>query len=153
MDGNKESVAAAGFVQMNDLLSWWKLPITNGADILQDNLRRMQTLGREMQKVLTESLSSEVKAAIESNEHIRQAFQEMLQSRQPQNVLATEAEIASLFLDRSSQQAKRWSETTQKIGECCMAMARDMAGEARQQATEHERSSPKSAKPQTGTAS
>ena len=67
MDGNKESVAAAGFVQMNDLLSWWKLPITNGADILQDNLRSMQTLGREMQKVLTESLSSEVKAAIEGD--------------------------------------------------------------------------------------
>jgi hypothetical protein len=152
MNGNEES-AATGFGQMNDLLAWWKLPIANGAGIVQGNLRGAQTLARELQKVLTESFSSEVSATIESNERIRQAFQDMLQFRQPQNVLATEAEILSLFVERSSQQAKRWSETTQKIGECCMAMAHDMAGETRRQAAEHEKSSPKPGKPQSGAAS
>jgi len=152
MNGSEES-ATTGFGQMNDLLAWWKLPTANGAGIVQDNLRSAQTLARELQKILTESFSSEVSATIESNERIRQAFQDMLQFRQPKNVLATEAEIASLFLERSSQQARRWSDTTQKIGECCMAMAHDMAGETRRQAAEHEKSSPKAGKPQSGAAS
>jgi hypothetical protein len=138
MTDSKETTIA-GFDQLKDLIALWSSPITNGAGVAEDNVRRGQALAQDLQKILTDGYGEEMKAVLEGNEQIRRSFQDLLQIRQPHDLLAAQTEFLALVMERVSQRAKRWSETSQKIGDCCCATANEAADEMRRQAVESQK--------------
>jgi hypothetical protein len=132
----KDNGLAAGVERLNALIAWWGIPPANGNGAIDRQMKRFQQFASDLQKTCADAYSSEMDSVLSSNGRLGRSFQELLQCRRPQEVLAAESEILATLLEGASLQAKRWTELTQRFQECCAAMARDTATELRQQAQE-----------------
>lgn len=141
-----------GIERMNALIAWWGVPTTNTSGTIDRQMQRWQAFAKDLQKACVESCSAEMAAAFDGNDRLGRSFQELMQSRQPQEFLAAESEIFALLLERASLRAKRWAELTEKLQDCCATMARDTAGDLRQQSSDVEQQAAKPARRQAATA-
>jgi hypothetical protein len=112
------------------------MPDLNGNGALDRQMKRFQQFAADFQKKCGDAYSGEMDALFSSNERLSRSMQELLRCRRPPEVLAAESEILATLLEGASLQAKRWAELTQKLQECCAAVARDAAADLRQQAEE-----------------
>lgn len=132
----KDNVMTTGVERLNALMAWWGVPAASGNGAMDGQVKRFQQFVSDLQKTSSDAYSGEMKALFSSNERLGRSFQELFQCRRPQEVLAAESEILASFLEGASLQARRWTELTQKLQECCAGMARDAAATLRQQAQE-----------------
>jgi hypothetical protein len=124
-----------GTEQLNALLGMWGAPMASGNGMM-DVMKRFQQFVSDVQKTCGDAYSGQMQAVMSGNDRLVRSFQDLLGSRQPQDVLAAQSEIWESLLEGASQQATRWAELTQKLQECCAAMARGTAEDNRQLAHE-----------------
>lgn len=132
----KDDSLTAGVERLNGLLSWWGVPIAGGNGTIDSQIKRFQQFASDLQKTCSDAYSGEIAALFRNNDRLVRSFQDLLRSRRPQEVMAAESDILANFLEGASLHAKRWAELTQKLEECCAAMARDAAKDLRQQVQE-----------------
>ena len=132
----KDNVMTTGVERMNALMALWGVPAASGNGAMDGQVKRFQQFVSDLQKTSSDAYSEEMKALFSSNERLGRSVQELFQCRRPQEVLAAESDILASFLEGASLQARRWTELTQKLQECCAGMARDAAANLRQQAQE-----------------
>lgn len=132
----KDNVMTAGVERLNALVAWWGVPAAAGNGAMDRQMKRFQQFASDLQKTSSDAYSGEMKALFSSNERLGRSVQELFQCRRPQEVLAAESEILARVLEGASLQARRWTELTQRLQECCAGMARDAAANLRQQAQE-----------------
>ena len=132
----KDDALTAGVERLNAMLGWWGVPIAGGNGMMEGQMKRLQQFASDVQKMCSDAYSGQMGALFSSNDRLVRSFQDLLRSQRPQEVLAAESEIFATFLEGASQQATRWAELTQKLQECCAAMARDAAEDLRHQPRE-----------------
>jgi hypothetical protein len=125
-----------GMEQLNALMGMWGAPMASGKGMIDVPMKRLQQFASDVQKACGDAYSGQMQAVMSGNDRLARSFQDLLGSRQPREVLAAESEILATFLEGASLHAKRWAELTQKLQECCAAMARDAAEDLRQEAHE-----------------
>lgn len=132
----KDENITTGFDRLNALFAWWGVPGANGNDQIVGQLKRFQALTSDLQKAYGEAYSDQMGTLLGANERIAGSLQEFLRCRQPLDVIAAQSNVLATILEEVSLQAKTWSDLTQKVQDCCSAMAGDAAGGIRKQAKE-----------------
>lgn len=132
----KDDALTAGVERLTGLLGWWGVPIASGNGMIDIQMKRLQQFAADLQKTYSDAYRSEMDALFSSNDRLARSFQDLFHSRQPQEVMAAESDIFATLLEDASLHVKRWTELTQKLQECCAAMARDAAEDLRQQVQE-----------------
>ncbi len=132
----KYDALTAGADRLNALLGWWGAPIASGNGKMDGQMKLLQQLASDLQKTCRDADSGQMEGLFSSNDRLIHSCQELLHSRQPQEVMAAELDILATFLDSASLRARRWAELTQKLEEYCATLARDAAEELCQQAQE-----------------
>lgn len=133
---SKDENITMGLDRLNALFAWWGVPAANGNGQIDGQMKRFQAFTSDLQKTYSEAYSRQMSALFAANERIAGSLQEFLRCRQPQDVIAAESNVLATIMEGASLQAKTWVELTQKVQDCCTAMAREAADEIRQQATE-----------------
>lgn len=131
----KDENMTMGLDRVNALFAWWGVPAATANGGLDRQMKCCQVFASDLQKAYGDAYSRQMQALFATNERITGSLQEFLRCRQPQDVLATESQILATVLEGTSSQAQIWVELTQKVQECCAAMAREAAEELRQPAT------------------
>lgn len=72
--------------------------------------------------------------------------------RQPNDFLAAQSQLFAVLHESASHRAKRLSDVTQSLHECCASMARDAADDFREQVSESEQPAAKAARPRASQA-
>lgn len=132
----KDDVFTASQERLNALLGSWGAPIAGANGMMEGQMKRLQQFVSDAQKLCGDAYSGQIEAVLKGNDRLVRSFQDLLQSRQPQEVLAAESNILATFLEAASLNTKRWAELTQKLQECSAAMAREAADDLRQNAQE-----------------
>lgn len=128
----KNNTFAMGTDQMKALFAWWSSGNDGSDGIGRRQIIRFQKLGGELQKACIDACNSEMSAMFSGNGRLGHSFQELLQVRRPQEVWAAEVEMMAAMLEEGSERAKRWTEFTQKIQDCCTATTREAAADLRE---------------------
>lgn len=132
----KDNAMTTGVDRLNALMAWWGVPAASGNGAMDGQVKRFQQFVSDLQQTSSDAYNEEMKALFSSNDRLGRSIQELFQCRRPQEVLAAESEILASFLEGATLRARRWTELTQKIQECCAGMARDAATNLRQQVQE-----------------
>jgi hypothetical protein len=122
-----------GFDRLNALFAWWGVPSSTGNGNIDAPMKRFQSFASDLQRAYGEAYSRQMEALFTANERLGSSVQELLRCRQPQDVLAAESNILAILLEGSSQHAQTWVELTQKVQDCCAAIAREAAEEVHKQ--------------------
>jgi hypothetical protein len=130
----KDGNASMGLDRLNAVLAWWGIPNANINGQIDDQMKRLQTFASGLQKACGEAYSDQMRAPLSANERIATSLQELLRCRQPKDVIAAESIVLATILESASLQAKTWVQFTQKVQDCCAAMAREAADEIRKEA-------------------
>lgn len=142
----KDESITSGLDRLNALLVWWGIPNANGGENIGGQVKRFQVFTSNLQKAYGEAYSQQMEALLTANERLARSLQEFLHCRQPQEVIAAESSIFATFFEGASLQAKTWVDLTQKVQDCCAAMAREAAEEVHEHAREETSAKP-SARP------
>lgn len=134
MSGKDDNITM-GFDRLNALFAWWGVPSSTGNGSIEVQMKRFQAFASDLQKAYGEAYSRQMEALFTANERLGSSVQELLRCRQPQDVLTAESNILAILLEGSSQQAKTWVELTQKVQDCCAAIACEAAEEVQKQVT------------------
>jgi hypothetical protein len=133
MNAKTEGVAL-GLDRLNALLSWWGISNDTGNENIEVQMKRFQVFASDLQKAYGDAYCLQMEALFTANERLGRSFQEFLHCRQPQEVIAAESSILATILERASLQAKPWIDLTEKVQDCCAALAREGAEEGYKQA-------------------
>jgi hypothetical protein len=131
----KDDPLTAGVERLNALLGWWGVPIASGNGVIDGQMKRLQQFASDLQKTCGDAYSGQMDALLTSNDRLARSFQDLLRSRRPQEVVTAELDILATFLEGASLNAKRWADLTERLQECCAAMARNAAADLRQTAS------------------
>lgn len=128
MNAKNEGVTS-GLDRLNALLVWWGIPNVNSGENVAGQIKRFQGFTSDLQNAYGEAYHQQMGALLTANERLTRSFQEFLHCRQPHEVIAAESAFFETFLEGASLQAKTWVDLTQKVQECCAAIAREAVAE------------------------
>lgn len=131
-----KSEAPVGFDRVNAVFTWWGLSGVDNTGKLDGQFKRFQAFTTDLQKAYGETYSAQMSTLLGANERIGRSLLEFVRCRRPQDVVAAESSVMAAILEETSLQTKTWLELSQKVQQYCANMARETAGEIRQQATE-----------------
>jgi len=143
---------AAGAERLNAVIAWWGLPSATHPDAIDKNFKRWLTFATDVQKVVADAYGAEVKTGIDRADRVGQWFQAFMLCRQPNDFLAAQSQLVAVLHESASHRAKRLSDVTQSLHECCASMARDTADDFREQVSESEQPAAKAARPRASQA-
>lgn len=95
-----------GLDRMNAVSAWWGLSGTDGAGKLDGQFKRFQAFTSDLQKAYGETYGAQMSAFLGANERIRRSLLELIQCRQPQDVIAAESSVMAAILDEASLQMR-----------------------------------------------
>lgn len=124
----KEHSTTNGLEKLNGLFAWWGYS-PNGDGRFETQFKRFQEFSSEMRKASTEAFGDEMNTIFANRERAIDAMQNLVRSRKPDEFLAAEAAVFSIYLEEMALQAKRWAALTERAHECCATLARDVAKE------------------------
>ena len=133
---SKDENITTGLDRLNALFAWWGVPALNGNGQMDGQMKRFQAFTSDLQRTCSEAYSRQMNAILTANERIAGSLQEFLRCRQPHDVIAAESNVLATILEEASLQARTWADLTQKVQDCCAAMARETAEDVRKQASE-----------------
>ena len=113
-----------GWDRMSGLLAWWGIPSTLDAGEMKNHADRTQALVAELNRLFQETSSSQVQSLSEANQRFTQDLQELLNTRQPSDVMAAQAQLVTGLMESAAVQASAWAKLTQDLHGCCSAMVR-----------------------------
>lgn len=118
----------------NGVLAWWRVdgPMR---EAMEDQARRMRTFAEELQSAYGDGSRSQLELIASTNERFASSLQALARCRQPEDLIAAEAEIANVLLESASAQMRHVFDFGSKIHDCCTAVARDTAAAVRTQAS------------------
>ena len=120
-----------GLERFNALLTWWGTP--NGSNV-EASTKSVEGLVNDLSQAFNDATSCQVRTMTETNEHLVRALQDLLQSRQPQGVMAAQSSIVAGLMESLAAQTKTWADLTQTVQGCCTKMIKEAADEAVRQA-------------------
>ncbi len=82
-------------------------------------MKLLQQLASDLQKACSDAESGRLEVLFGRDDRLTHLCQELLHSRQPQEVMAAELDILVALLESASLRAKRWAELTQRLQEYC----------------------------------
>ena len=129
----KDDNIMMGLDRLNALFAWWGVPTAGGNGNIDGQMKRFQVFASDLQRTYGEAYSHQMEALFTANQRLVSSLQELARCRQPQDVIAAESDILATLLEGAALQAKTWAELTQKVQDCCAAMARETASEVRKQ--------------------
>ena len=145
MNAKDENITTA-VDRLNALFAWWGVPAATGNGQIDGQMKRFRAFTYDLQRAYGEAYSHQLGALFSANERTARSLQEFLRCRQPQDVIAAESNVVATLLEEASQQTKTWIEVTQKVQDCCAAMAREAAADLRKPGEERTGATP-SARP------
>jgi hypothetical protein len=92
------------------LLSWWGMTDPMGSGLYEAPLKRLNDFVAQMQGAYGTAYRRQMETFFAANEHCARAFQEMMRSRQPGDVMKAESELVSALMEEAAAQAKTWNE-------------------------------------------
>ena len=129
----KTDTIPTGLNRFNGLLAWWGAPDGLGLGNTEAQTKRFQVLVTELGQAFNEASSYQVETLSATNERLACSLQELLRSRQPQELMAAQSNIVAGLLASLAAQTKAWADLTQKVHGCCAAMVREAADETAKQ--------------------
>ena len=132
----KDETITTALDRLNATFVWWGVPGTSGNGQIDGQMKRLQAFTSDLQKAYGDAYTKQMSTLLGANERIARSLQEFLRCRQPQDLIAAEANVLATVLEETSQQAKTWVELTQKVQDCCAAAAREAADGIRSQPNE-----------------
>ena len=94
--------------RMNAVLAWWGLSGTDGAGKLDGQFKRFQVFTSDLQKAYGETYGAQMSAFLGANARIGRSLLELIQCRQPQDVIAAESSVIAAIFDEAWLQMKTW---------------------------------------------
>jgi hypothetical protein len=97
---------------------------SDGSDSATKQLGRFQAFASDLQRIYADAYNHQLRGFLTTSERLAQSLQDAMRCRQPQDVLAAEANIVATYLEGASARTRTWLELTQKVQECCATAAR-----------------------------
>lgn len=126
---SSESSIPMGLDRMNGLLAWWGIPNIIDASEMEARTKRFQVLVVDLNKLFSEASSTQAQAFSVANEQFTRDLQDLLSARQPSELMAAQSSLVTGLIGSLAAQTKAWAELTQKLHDCCSAMAHEAAPE------------------------
>lgn len=131
----KDDGLAAGVKRLNALLGWWGAPMFGGGGAIDGQITQLQQFASDLQKACSHAYGGQMDVLCDSNDRLARSYHDLLRSRRPQEMMAAELDILATFLEGASRYSKGWTQLTEKLQECCSAIAQDAAEDLRRQAS------------------
>lgn len=122
-----------GLDRLNALLAWWAMPKGMALGNTEEQTKRFQVLVTDLSQAFSEASSSQVKTLNATNGQLARSLQDLLRSRQPQELMAAQLSVVAGLLESFAAQTKTWADLNQKVHRCCATMIRETAEEAAKQ--------------------
>ena len=129
----KTDTIPTGLNRFNALLAWWGAPDGLGLGSTEAQTKRFQILVTELGQAFNEASSCQVETLSATNERLACSLQELLRSRQPQELMAAQSSVVASLVEGLAAQTKVWADLTQKVHGCCATMVREAADDAAKQ--------------------
>jgi hypothetical protein len=81
-----------------------------GSGLYEAPLKRLNDFVAQMQGAYGTAYRRQMETFFAANEHFARAFQELMRSRQPGDVVKAESELVSALMEEAAAQAKTWNE-------------------------------------------
>lgn len=112
-DGGAELV---GLERMHALFNW-RLPDLPLEPELP--LASFRSLTTELNDTYRQAAAEQLEASLAANERLSALTRQLVGARDPQTLIATEAEIATCLAETGAANAEIWARTAQQIQDCC----------------------------------
>ncbi|RJL07358.1 hypothetical protein D3P06_01060 [Paracoccus aestuarii] len=129
--------------RLNAITAWWGLPFAGNSGAIDHNLRLWQGFAVKLQKICADAYDAEVNAVSDRTGRLGQSFQALMQCRNPNDLLSAQAQMVAVIHEGASLRAKRWSELSERLHDCCASIAQDAANDLNAQVSEKEQQATK----------
>jgi hypothetical protein len=113
------------------LLTWWGMPDAMKPGPYDASIKRLQSFVSDLQSAYGEAYGKQMEGIFSANEHFARAVQDLMQSRQPADVVAAESALMTALVEEAASQAKGWVELVEKVRDCCTSAAADVTQAAK----------------------
>lgn len=109
-----ENLIADSIDRLNGMLSRWgiTLPTNAGTD---QHLERAEKFASELQDTWMSAFRAQMETLLQSNKRLSQSIEELVRSRQLEEVAAAEAAIVATLIDGASSHARQTADAVQKL--------------------------------------
>ncbi|MGH9548368.1 MAG: phasin family protein [Terriglobales bacterium] len=122
-----------GLDRLNALLAWWAIPSGTALGNMEKQTKRFQVLVTDLSQAFSDASSCQAKTINATNGQLARSLQDLLHSRQPQELMAAQLSVVADLLESLAAQTKTWADLTQKVHGCCATMVRETAEEVAKQ--------------------
>ena len=122
-----------GLDRLNALLAWWGIPNELALGNMEEQTKRFQVLVIDLSQAFSEASSCQAKTLNATNGQLARSLQDLLRSRQPQELMAAQLSVVADLLESLAAQTKTWADLNQKVHSCCATTVREMAEEVAKQ--------------------
>lgn len=137
--GPKDDGLATGPEQ---LLAWWGKTTGNDLDGFEARFKRFQDFAADLQRASAEAASNEIGEIFGARDRFMESMRELVQSKDPEELLAAQAGIAASYFNVLAAQARRWANFAEKAHSCCAELAHDVIKTSRRPTKETDESKP-----------
>jgi hypothetical protein len=119
--------------RLNALLAWWAIPNGMALGNMEEQTKRFQVLVTDLNQAFSEASSCQAKTLNATNGQLARSLQDLLRSRQPQELMAAQLSVVAGLLESLAAQTRIWADLNQKVHSCCATMIRETAEEVAKQ--------------------
>ncbi len=132
-----------GMNRMDGLLAWWGFPDAIDNNELEAQANRCQALVVELNELFRNASSRQTQALSTANEEFSRALRELVSAREPGEVMAAQSSLLMALVSELVAQTGAWAELSQRLYDCCSAMARENAAAANERMSRNAPGTPK----------
>lgn len=118
---NGAAAELPGLDRINALFNW-RLP--KAPAYPEFPLASFQALATDLTEAYSQAWSQQMEASSAATDRLAGLMQRLVGARDPQSILAVEAEIVTCLTETGSANAKIWSQTAQRLQGCCSDFAK-----------------------------
>jgi hypothetical protein len=127
---SSEGIGSTGSDRITGLLAWWGVAGANQAREMSGQVSRIAALGAELNHHFREVSFRQSEALTAANEEIIRPLQMLVSARQPADVISAQLHILKGLTGNLEAQSRAWADFSDRLHECCCAMAREGSTEA-----------------------
>ena len=128
----KDDRASTGMDPMSAWLGWYGISGNRNGDIAAQ-FDRVQAFTAGVQNAYLEAFNRQMEMVSAANQRFAHFLQTITQAQEPQETMSTAFELVAAVVEGASEQSHTWINLTQKLQDCCAAMARDAAEDVQRQ--------------------
>jgi hypothetical protein len=116
-----ESELRPGLNRINGLLAWWDAAHLIGVSGMEAQAKRLRTVVA-LNELFNEAGSRQAQALRTVNEQFARVLQELLNVRQPPELMSAQSNLVAVLMESLATQATIWAELSHKLCTYCASM-------------------------------